>query len=200
MDNGQLVNRLLTVIEEDIVPKTRLGVAQGSLVFGAAILKKSDLSVVVAETNNNLECPVWHGEVHAIKKFYEINDRPNSKDCIFLTTHEPCSLCLSAITRAGYDNFYYLFSYEDTRDIFNIPQDIKIINEVFGNVQDHRPLYNRKNAFWQSYSIREIIATLDNDSHHRELLLSRINNLTTLYVELHGIYEATNGKAEILVA
>jgi hypothetical protein len=61
-------------------------------------------------------------------------------------------------------------------------------------------LYNRKNAFWQSYSIREIIATLDNDNHHRELLLSRINNLTTLYVELHGIYEATNGKAEILVA
>jgi hypothetical protein len=61
-------------------------------------------------------------------------------------------------------------------------------------------LYNRKNAFWQSYNIPEIIATLDNDNPDRELLLSRINNLTTLYVQLHEIYKASNGKLGIPLA
>ena len=39
---------------------------------------------------------LYHGEVHTIKRFYEIpaQHRPSPKDCIFLTTHEPCSLCL----------------------------------------------------------------------------------------------------------
>jgi len=69
MDNGQLINRLLTVIEQDIVPKTQLCITQGNNVFGVAILKKSDFSVIVAEINNDLESPLWHGEVHAIKKF-----------------------------------------------------------------------------------------------------------------------------------
>jgi tRNA(Arg) A34 adenosine deaminase TadA len=203
MDNGQLINRLLNVIEEDIVPKTQLGIAQGNKMFGAAILKKSDLSVIVAETNNEIENPLWHGETHAIKKLYEINDRsnlPDPKDCIFLATHEPCSLCLSAITWGGYDNFYYLFSHEDSRDSFNIPHDIRILNEVFGNAKDHRSLYNRKNAFWQSYNIAEIINSLDNGSHDRELLLSRINNLTTIYEQLSEVYQTNKGKAGIPLA
>lgn len=39
---------------------------------------------------------LYHGEVHTIKRFYEIpaQQRPSPKDCVFLTTHEPCSLCL----------------------------------------------------------------------------------------------------------
>ncbi len=47
MDNGQLINRLLTVIEQDIVPKTQLCITQGNNVFGVAILKKSDFSVII---------------------------------------------------------------------------------------------------------------------------------------------------------
>ena len=42
------------------------GVAKGNKLFGAAILRKDDLSAVVAETNNELENPLWHGEVHAL--------------------------------------------------------------------------------------------------------------------------------------
>jgi tRNA(Arg) A34 adenosine deaminase TadA len=49
--------------------------------------------------------------MHTLKKFYELdaNTRPNEKDCIFLSSHEPCSMCLSAITFSGFDNFYYFF-------------------------------------------------------------------------------------------
>ena len=101
--------------------------------------------------------------------------QPAAKECVFIATHEPCSLCLSgqstimtrylpagsnsslitgiihsiaypvcmhesshdisapplpfgaAITWSGFDNFYYLFSYTDTKDAFNIPHDLKIL-------------------------------------------------------------------------
>ncbi len=70
-DPAHLVPRLLDVIEQDIVPLTRREVQRGNKIFGAAILRKSDLSLVIAETNNEVENPLWHGEMHAIKRLYE---------------------------------------------------------------------------------------------------------------------------------
>ena len=92
---------------------------------------RCDLSLVVAETNNEIENPLWHGEMHAIKRFYERADHPDPKDCLFLATHEPCSLCLSGITWSGFDNFYYLFSHQDSADSFAIPYDIQILKAVY---------------------------------------------------------------------
>ena len=54
MTDTALAARLLDVIEQDILPLTAKGVALGNKVFGAAILRKSDLSLVIAETNNEL--------------------------------------------------------------------------------------------------------------------------------------------------
>jgi tRNA(Arg) A34 adenosine deaminase TadA len=34
-------------------------------------------------------------------------------------------MCMSAITWAGFDNFYYFYSHEDSRDSFAIPHDLK---------------------------------------------------------------------------
>jgi tRNA(Arg) A34 adenosine deaminase TadA len=148
----EFASRLLDVIESDIVPLTRDGVAIGNKVFGAAILRKSDLSLVVAGTNFETENPLWHGEMSTLKSYYEMpeDDRPATTDCIFLTTHEPCSLCLSAITWTGFDNFYYFFGYKDTRDAFNIPHDLKILQEVF-KVEDGD--YKRRNEFWESHDL-----------------------------------------------
>jgi tRNA(Arg) A34 adenosine deaminase TadA len=177
MDDIALLNRLLTVIEQDILPKTRVGIAHRNKIFGAAILRKSDLSLIVAETNNEVENPLWHGEMHAIKRLYELSNPMeliSPKDCIFLATHEPCSLCLSAITWGGYDNFNYLFSHENSRDKFNIPHDIRILREVFGDTDGIRPLYNRTNAFWHSYSIAAMVDRLDVRDADREALQAHI--------------------------
>ena len=73
METAELISRLLDVIENDIVPVTTRGVASGNKLFGAAILRKSDLSVVIAETNNEIDNPLWHGEMHAIKRFFELS-------------------------------------------------------------------------------------------------------------------------------
>ena len=121
--NSTLLPRILEVIEHDILPLTTDGVAKGNKIFGAAILRKADLSLVLAETNNEIENPLWHGEVHTLKRFYELpaSARPDTRDCIFISTHEPCPLCLSAITWTGFDNFYYLFSHEDFARFFRDP-------------------------------------------------------------------------------
>ena len=185
---GKRVGRLLDVMENDIIPMTARGVGSGSKVFGAAILKKSDLSLVLAETNNETENPLWHGEVHALKRFYELpaDERPDTKDCIFFATHEPCSLCLSAITWTGFDNFYYLFSHEDSRDAFNIPHDLKILKEVF-NVDPGG--YNRKNAYWTSYSLPKLAAEMDGDERAR--IEARIREIKEKYDALSETYQAS---------
>ena len=207
MDTAQLVSRLLDVIEHDIAPVTRKGVARGNKLFGAAILRKSDLSVVVAETNNEIENPLWHGEMHAIKRFFELpaDQRPAVKDCLFLATHEPCSLCLSGITWSGFDNFYYLFSYEDTRDSFAIPYDIQILQSVYAvpdpgsaGVPADRPLYNRTNQYWHSHGIAQLIASLDRNN--REMLLARFDDLDGLYADLSAIYQQDKGTRGIPLA
>jgi len=158
MDQATLVKRLLDVIEFDILPLTHEGVRAGNKVFGAAVLRKSDLSLVIAETNNETENPLWHGEVHTLKRLYERVEKPDTKDYVFLSTHEPCSMCLSAITWAGFDNFYYFFSHEDSRDSFAIPHDLRILKEVFRLDPGG---YAKTNAFWHSAAIADLIATSD---------------------------------------
>ena len=196
--DAQLIDRLLETIESSIVPLTRSGVADGNKIFGGAILHKSDLSLVIAGSNNELENPLWHGEVHTLKLFYELPDdvRPATRDCIFLSTHEPCSLCLSAITWAGFDNFYYLFGYEDTEDKFNIPHDLRILDEVFAVKQGQ---YRRDNAFWQCFGIGELIDELESPSD-QAALQQRLADLNQTYDELSAAYQASKSDNEIPLA
>ncbi|MGO4839228.1 nucleoside deaminase [Rhizobiaceae sp. 2RAB30] len=170
-----------------MVPKTAEGVAHGNKLFGAAILRKDDLSLVLAETNNETENPLWHGEVHCLKRFYEMPkaDRPETKDCVFLATHEPCSLCLSAITWTGFDNFYYLFSHEDSRDSFAIPHDLKILKEVFTLEPGG---YNAENAYWKSFSLRRLVRQLPDAERAR--LEARAQAIAARYDGLSDRYQS----------
>ena len=192
-----LTSRLLEVVENDIVPLTHSGVRQGDKVFGGAILRKDDGALVIAGTNRETECPLWHGEISTIKAFHELpaKDRPQPRECIFLSTHEPCSMCLSAITWAGFDNFYYLFSYEDSRDDFAIPHDLRILDEVFGCAGGE---YAARNAYWESHDIVKIAAALEQPE--RDRFAERVANLRTLYAEMSEIYQASKSGNEIPLA
>ena len=194
MSEAVLLDRLLDVIEHDVVPLTKEGVESGNKLFGAAILRKHDLTLALAETNNEKENPLWHGEVHALKRFYELPkaDRPDTKDCIFVATHEPCSLCLSAITWTGFDNFYYLFSHEDSRDSFAIPHDLKILKEVFTLDPGG---YNRENAFWKSRAMRDMASALP--PPERAAALERIAAIAARYEALSAIYQGSKAGNDI---
>ena len=179
-----LAGRFLDVIEHNIVPLTRAGVKRGDKVFGGAILHKSDLSLVIAGTNRETVNPLFHGEVATLNAFFALSGlvRPAPADCLFLSTHEPCSLCLSAITWAGFDNFHYLFGYVDTRDAFNIPHDLRILSEVF---RIENGDYARENAFWRSRSIEELVGG------ESERLTARIGHLRSVYDELSSLYQGS---------
>ena len=184
--NAATTQRLLDTIESEILPLTREGVAKGNKIFGAAILAKTGLSTVICETNNEIENPLWHGEMHTLKRFYEIDSasRPDTKDLVFISTHEPCSLCLSAITWAGFDNFYYLFSHEDSRDAFAIPHDLKILDEVFAVKPGQ---YRRENEFWKSYGIRRLVSELP--PAEQSPLQATIDRIVSAYDTLSDTYQ-----------
>ncbi len=180
--DSTLATRLLDVIDRDILPLTRAGVAAGNKIFGAALLHKESLETFIAETNNEIENPLWHGEMHALKRFYEIpaDERPATSDLLFLSTHEPCSLCLSAITWCGFDNFYYFFSHQDSRDEFAIPHDLKILKEVFGQEK-----YQTENEFWTSRSLYQLIEK----SKNSESLQAHALSIRKQYEALSNQYQ-----------
>ena len=184
--NEKALETILNVFLEEVLPLTEKGVAKGNKVFGAAIIKKDDLSVVIAETNNEIENPLWHGEMHALKKFYELdaNTRPNEKECMFLSSHEPCSMCLSAITFSGFDNFYFLFPYNDTNNEFNIPHDLNILKEVF-KINDGE--YNKENSYWKGQNINLLIENLPTSK--KESILNQLVKIKKKYQTLSNQYQ-----------
>ena len=184
--NEKALKKILDIFSNEVLPLTIKGVAKGSKIFGAAIIKKDDFSLVIAETNNEIENPIWHGEIHVLKKFYELDvkTRPNEKDCMFLSSHEPCSMCLSAITFSGFDNFYYLFPYTATNDEFNIPHDLKILKEVF---KINNGEYNKENSYWKSQNINLLVENLP--SSKKEKILNKLDEIKNKYKALSNQYQ-----------
>lgn len=187
-------NILIKTIIDHIIPNTKKAVLKGNKIFGAAILNKSNNSIICLGTNNEIENPLWHGEISAIKNFYEIPsiERPSTKNCIFLSTHEPCSLCISAITWAGFDNFYFFFPYKDTKDKFNIPHDLKILKEVF---KINNGNYNKNNFFWKSYSIIENINLIKEPE--RSKFNKEIKKIIEIYCEFSELYQKFKSNSNI---
>ncbi|OAA70659.1 cytidine/deoxycytidylate deaminase family protein [Cordyceps fumosorosea ARSEF 2679] len=196
------LSTLLRVIENDIIPLTQAGVASGSKVFGAAILSRETLAPLTVATNDERASPLLHGEINCIQQFFTQDypdpaTRPDPRtDCVFLATHEPCSLCLSGIAWSGFREFYYLFTYEDSRDLFAIPHDIDILQQVFRvpgteapEQVERRALYNRENNFFTGRSFLSLVEELGAGKEEREYWLSEIERVKGLYNALSETYQ-----------
>jgi tRNA(Arg) A34 adenosine deaminase TadA len=99
---------------------------------------------------------------------------------------------MSAITWAGFDNFYYFFSHEDSRDSFAIPHDLKILKEVFGLEPGG---YRRQNAFWKSFAIADLVET--EDAALKAELKAQTERIKSRYAALSDTYQATKSANDI---
>ena len=176
-------NLLLDIFIDTLIPETEIAVQKGNKIFGAFIIKKSDLSIVITGTNNEITNPLYHGEISTLFNFFKIKNL-NPKDYYFISSHEPCSLCLSAITWSGFDNFYYFFEYNDTKSSFHIPHDLNILQEVF-NIQGGE--YNKVNGYWKSFSIIDQIKANEDSNKHN--LIKKIDKIKQLYADLSTQYQ-----------
>lgn len=180
------LERMLSVIENEVFPKTELGVQAGNKVFGAAVLRDDEeLSTVIAETNHETLCPLYHGEVYCIKCWSEtINpaDRPSPASSVFLSTHEPCCMCISSIVWSGFKKVFYLFPYETTRDQ-GIPHDLDIMYELW-----RVPRYAQRNKFCSAVGLLDLIKDCPDES--RAKLLEQVDRISQKYEELSRKYHS----------
>jgi tRNA(Arg) A34 adenosine deaminase TadA len=185
---------MLSVLRDDVIPLTRRGVSEGNKNFGAAILEKSTLELVIAGTNEETRNPLLHGEISCLNRFWDLPDgrRPEPLGCLFLSSHEPCSMCLSAITWSGFDNFYYLFSYEDTRDAFRIPHDLEILDQVFGCKNGG---YVSTNSYWSSYHLVELAKGAAGEIEDR--WTDALDELRRSYDDLSDQYQSRKAQGHI---
>ena len=175
---------ILDVFINSLIPLTKKSVENGNKIFGAAIIKKSDYSVEIIGTNNENINPIFHGEISTINNFFNKKDIESPNKYLFISSHEPCSLCLSAITWSGFDNFLYFFPYEDTKNKFNIPHDLNILKEVF-NINEGK--YNVRNSYWKSYSILKEIDKISGKDKLK--ILKKVDFITKNYDEFSKIYQ-----------
>jgi tRNA(Arg) A34 adenosine deaminase TadA len=189
-----LVDRMLAVLREDVLPLTEAGVREGSKVFGAAVLEKGSLAPVVAGANEEAQNPLLHGEISCLNRYWSLprESRPPPADCLFLSSHEPCPMCLAAIAWSGFDNFYYLFSYEDSRDEFAIPHDLAILDEIFKCPDG---TYANPNAYWQSYYLLDLIE--DGPQDERARWQEQVADLRSAYGGLSDAYQQGKEESDI---
>ena len=93
------------------------------------------------------------------------------------------------ITFSGFDNFYYLFSYNLTNTEFSIPHDLKILKEVF---KVNNGEYNRENSYWKSHNINMLIENLS--SSKKEKIMNQLKEIKKNYINLSNQYQISKNE------
>lgn len=180
------LKRMFQVIEQEILPVTTKGVAAGNKVFGASVLNP-DLSTVLVATNDETVCPMFHGEVKCIyewSKLVEPSQRgPAAQQSVFLSTHEPCCMCISSILWTGFTKVYYFFPYTVTA-AQGIPHDISTMHELWNCTT-----YRKTNKYLATACLIDLVKELPAGDEKAELETT-IQRLLDAYETLSNKYHS----------
>jgi tRNA(Arg) A34 adenosine deaminase TadA len=187
------IGRMLEVIRNDILPLTKRKVAMGNKMFGAAILENLEtMRLLHADTNDEITCPLFHGEVKCIYAWSQqqalaVADRRTiAGEAVFLSTHEPCCMCISSILWSGFHTVYYLFSYETTK-AQGIPYDIETMHELWGV-----HTYRKRNKFLTSVCLLDCIHALPDDNDEKTALQQQVATLVIEYDQISQAQDVTS--------
>ena len=180
--DARMLDRVLSTIEEEILPQTKTQLAKGNKMFGAAVLDAFSGDTVVAATNLETACPIHHGEIVAIEAWSQLKKRPRASECLFVATHEPCCLCVSAIVWSGFERCVFLFPYETTKRQ-GIPHDLDIMYELWRVER-----YQRRNRYLATSGVSTLIAALPPSSERADLE-ARVSKLAAAYDALADSYK-----------
>jgi tRNA(Arg) A34 adenosine deaminase TadA len=180
------LRRFLHVIEHEILPKTKTEVTLGraAAIDGAAVL---DLKgrVVVSATSQEVACPLHRGAVVAIEQLAKCEQKPPIADSIFLATHEPCCLCMTAIVSAGFQQCYFLYPHGTARGP-SAQRDQRILHELW-NVKQYR----KQNALCSTAGMLQLIDALC-ETNEREAF----DELRACVQRIKNAYDALSCDAE----
>jgi tRNA(Arg) A34 adenosine deaminase TadA len=176
-------NFIDTAIEE-----AKKSLREGNSGFGAIIIKNNELVSKAHDTDTISKDPTSHAEINAIR-LASTKLEGDFKDCMLISTHEPCPMCSTAIVWAGIKQIAYGFSIKDAlnqgRNRINLTcdevfkragADIEITHEVKKN--ECAILYNRQ--------IRESVKQLRNaDSDKFKELSESLKNKRLCWFASH---------------
>ena len=74
----------------------------------AALIVDPDAQRVLAEGwNQASDCPIWHGEMVAIDRFFQSDHSESGCPTVLYSTAEPCPMCQAAILWSGIDRVVF---------------------------------------------------------------------------------------------
>lgn len=89
----------------------------GSAPFGAVIVKDGEVIATGCSSETIDNDPTAHAVINAIRNACRTTHSFTLDDCVIYCNIEPCSMCLSALYRAGVSRIYYANTVADAENI-----------------------------------------------------------------------------------
>jgi len=144
---------------EIALEEAKQSLKEGNKGFGAVIIKNDKILGQSHDTEITENDPTAHAEINVIKSVSRVLGR-DLQNCILLSTHEPCPMCMTAIIWAKISELVYSVSIEDSlkqgRNMINIRcKEIKLRSKA--NITIKKGILKKKCLILYNPKIREYI-------------------------------------------